>query len=473
MRLPLLILLIALLNTTILPAAPLDSRIEQITSEGAARRAIWGVYAIDAKAGTVLADLNGTRLLTPASNRKLVTTALVVSRFKPDQRLSTELRADALTGGNVSGDIVLHAAGDPSWTPELLGGRTGQSKISEIAQLAREAGLRRVQGDLVIDTGCYESMEPIPPGWAWDELDASYAGRPAALSVNENLVGISISPGRGNEPLRVAFPYQAEPFEIINQSRTLGGGSAPTLRIVRRLDGGAITLVGGLPVDAQPAVRSIPAGNPVTLIANSLKAALEKQGVTIDGDIRFARNVRKGPVVLASVSGATMAEIIAVCNRESDNFLAESLYLACAADRFGSASYPGGYKLEQDFWKKIGVDPAEINPADGCGLSRENAISPRALVQLLRANQNTDWFTASLPVSGRTGTLRYRLSQNGMASRVRAKTGTLDAASSLSGYLTTNSGKTVIFSIMANNYTGGKESIRARIDDIVELLAQR
>ncbi|MEO8377216.1 MAG: D-alanyl-D-alanine carboxypeptidase/D-alanyl-D-alanine-endopeptidase, partial [Candidatus Sumerlaeota bacterium] len=371
------------------------------------------------------------------------------------------------------GDLVLRAGGDPSWTPELIGGASGHTKLTALAKEAGKNGLKHVKGDLVIDTGIYDVAEPIPPGWAWDNLDASYAGKPSALSFNENLVGVTVKPGRGDAPLDVSMAISSQAFEIINQSRTLGGGSAPTLKIDRSLDGRAVTIAGGLPQGSQGSTITFPTGKPVAMAAEVLRKALEKEGVVIDGRTRIDRNVERPSTQLAAVTGAPVSQTLKVCLRESDNFLAESLYLLASTKRFGSAGYLGAYKMETEYWKSIGVDPSEIHAADGSGLSREDFISPHALVSLLKANEKVDWFVDALPVSGQSGTLKYRLSGNGLAGRVIAKTGTLDSTSALSGYIKCPSGKVIIFSVMANNYTCSTNTIRAKIDDIVEMLAAR
>ncbi|MCC6546641.1 D-alanyl-D-alanine carboxypeptidase/D-alanyl-D-alanine-endopeptidase [Candidatus Sumerlaeota bacterium] len=473
MRLRSALLSITILVSTAAFAAPLDSTVENMVSEGGAKRAVWGVYAIDSKSGAVLVDINGTRLHTPASNRKLVTAAMLCWKFQADETITTELRGGTISGGAISGDLVLRAGGDPTWTPELLGGASGHTKLTTLAKEAAKNGLKHVNGDLVVDTGIYDVAEPIPPGWAWDNLDASYAGKPSALSFNENLVGVTVKPGRGAEPLDVTLAISSQAFEIINQSRTLGGGSAPTLRINRSLDGQAVTVAGGLPQGSQGSTVTLPTGRPVAMAAELMRKALEKEGIVIDGTTRVDRNVERPPAQIAAVTGAPVSQALRVCLRESDNFLAESLYLLASTKRFGSAGYQGAYKMESEYWKSIGVDSSEIHPADGSGLSREDFISPHALVSLLKANEKVDWFVDSLPVSGQSGTLKYRLSDKGLAGRVVAKTGTLDSTAALSGYIKCPSGKIVIFSIMANNYTCSTNTIRAKIDDIVELLAQR
>lgn len=455
-------------------AQPLNAQLEDLSGRGAAARATWGIYAIEMNSGRVLADINGTRLHVPASNRKLVTTAMAARRFRADQRLETELRAGELaTGGIVPGDIVLHAVGDPSWTADLQGGRTGVARLREFARAAYGAGLRRVEGDLVIDTGLFAGMEPLPPGWTWGNMDASFASRPAALSLNKNLAGISMRPGNQGEPVNFSFSVSPDPMEVFNNSVTLGAGSAPTLRIERELEGRWITLHGGLPAGSEGASRSVPVGQPVTMTAEVLLRLLREEGVDVRGGIRFERNVPKGRLLLARLQGATFAEMLTLCNERSDNFIAESLYLLCSADRYARASYAGSHQMEEEFWRAVGMDASHVRPADGSGLSRENAVSPEALTKLLVEMHGVDWWRESLPVSGRSGTMRYRLSQDGMAGRVRAKTGTLNGTVALSGYVTTNSGGTVVFSIMANNFTGSTAAVRNRIDEMVTVLAGR
>ncbi len=457
-----------------LHAQPLNSQLQDLANRGAASRAVWGIYAVELESGNVLADINGTRLHVPASNRKLVTTALAARRFRPDQRIETELRAERLaSGGVVEGDLVLYAAGDPSWTAELQSGRTGIAHLRTLARAAHQAGLRRVEGDLVIDTGLFVESEPLPPGWTWGNLDASFASRPGVLSLNRNLAGITMRPSRQGDPVDFSHSVNPPPFDVVNRSRTLAAGSAPTLTIERELEGRTVTLVGGLPAGSDAVSRSVPVGTPVTMTAEVFRRLLAEEGVEVRGGIRFERNVPKGSLVLGRLRGATFGEMLTLCNERSDNFIAESLYLLCSADRYGRGSYSGSQQLEVEFWRSIGVEPGDIRSADGSGLSRENAITPQALTELLIHMREVDSFYRSLPVSGRTGTMRFRLGTDGMIGRVRAKTGTLNGTAALSGYVTTNSGNTVVFSIMANNFTGSTAAIRTRIDEMVTALAAR
>lgn len=470
----LLLLIILLYPLQALPQA-LNNRIQGMISEGVAARPIWGIYAIDLSSGDVLADINGSRLFVPASNRKLVSTAMVVMVGSPEDRLATELVGSSLAGiGRLSGDLVVRASGDPSWMAELMGGASGTTKLRDMAREASRAGLKQVEGDLVVDLGRFTEPDFLGHGWTWNNLVFSYASRPAAFSINGNVAAISLRPAGAGNPVDWSFPLGGDPFEIRNEGLTGRAGSVPTLTVDLLAGGDVLLLRGNLPADSSPAVRSVPVGQPVVYTARLLRAALEREGIEIRGDIRTGRNINvPNSQTFARVEGATLAEMIRVCNRDSDNFLAESLYLLASARRLGAANYEGARQVEGTLWNRLGVASGEVDGVDGSGLSRENFITPRALVALLEAYSDTGWFVDSLPVSGRSGTLRHRLSEDGMAGRVQAKTGTINGVSGLSGYVRTNSGRTVVFSIMANHYTTSHASIRRKIDEIVTELARR
>lgn len=434
-------------------------------------RALWGVYAVDLGSGEVLADINGMRLFVPASNRKLVATALAASVYEPGDRLATDLVSPPLSSTGVAeGDVVLVASGDPSWTTVLQGGRSGVAMLQRLAADARSAGLTRIAGDLVIATGRFADPQPLGPGWIWDDLDKSYGARPSVLAVNHNLLGLQLAPSAIGQPVEARWAIPIEGPEILNLSETAPAGAAPTLRLSRGLSGERVILEGRLPAGSANSARGVPLGDPVERWGELLRYYLEEEGVRTDGRVRLVARPERPERLLATVLGASVGEMMTECNEESDNFLAEALYLLASAKQYGRGSYEGAYQLEERFWEQLGVEAGEVKPADGSGLSRENFITPHAMTRLLVEFRDLDWWVDTLPVSGRTGTLRYRLSE-GLAGRVRAKTGTLTGISALSGYVTTNGGRVIAFSIFANHYTASTAAGRRAIDEMVEILA--
>jgi len=458
-------LLLILLLPALAASAPLDAEIERLTSSGAAARAHWGVYAKDLDAGRVLADVNGLRLFVPASTRKLVTTSMAARQLGPNKTFQTAIY-------RVGDDLVVKAVGDPTWTAEL-GGRPGRSRLNALARQVADAGIASIPGDLVIDASRYYEPTLMPPAWNWEDFQASYGAIPSVFGMDHNLGRVEIAPARPGEPLAVSLPSAAAPFEIENRARTGSNGSAPTLQLYRGLDGLELEIWGSLPADAQAGARSIPLGDPVGFAARELLDALSDAGVRVAGGARVAKSaIEASGEPVAIIVSEPMSEVLRETNHESDNFLAESLYVLCGAEMFGRGSYESGHSAEERLWKGLDVDDDEVIPQDGCGLSRKNLITPHAMVMLLESMRAESALVDSLAVSGRSGTIRYRLSENGMAGRVRAKTGTLEGVSALAGYVTTNSGRTVAFAVFANGYASSSSPIRSKIDEIVEMCAR-
>jgi D-alanyl-D-alanine carboxypeptidase/D-alanyl-D-alanine-endopeptidase (penicillin-binding protein 4) len=119
--------------------------------------------------------------------------------------------------------------------------------------------------------------------------------------------------------------------------------------------------------------------------------------------------------------------------------------------RFGSSgSTAGGAAVVRRFAQRMG---ARARVVDGSGLSRANSIAPRALGRLLVRSSSEGWFDSlyrSLPVAGRSGTLRKRMRGSAAAGRCRAKTGTLIAVSALAGFCRSYSGHTLVFALLMN-----------------------
>jgi PBP4 family serine-type D-alanyl-D-alanine carboxypeptidase len=137
----------------------------------------------------------------------------------------------------------------------------------------------------------------------------------------------------------------------------------------------------------------------------------------------------------------------------------------------GQGTNEAGLEVIKEFLIEAGVDSEKIRLNDGCGLSRENLITPRfqtSLLQFLSKRPYSELFQNTLAVSGTDGTLRNRLSATEVRGSIHAKTGTLNGVNTLSGYMTTKSGRNLVFSIFANhvNATG---RVKRTIDEICSL----
>ncbi|HMS73106.1 MAG TPA: D-alanyl-D-alanine carboxypeptidase/D-alanyl-D-alanine-endopeptidase [Baekduia sp.] len=200
-------------------------------------------------------------------------------------------------------------------------------------------------------------------------------------------------------------------------------------------------------------------GSPALAAATRLAGALKSRG------IKYARKPRAGimPAVaagtggtgagaaaLATVTSPTMAELAAATNIPSENFYAEMLTKALGAYYGKAGSTKAGLAVVNSALSPFSISPTLV---DGSGLSRSNRTSARTLVTLLAGMDKSaagPAFRASLPVAGLSGTLRKRMRGTPAAGRCRAKTGTLNGVSSLSGFCFNASGRRIAFAVIAN-----------------------
>jgi D-alanyl-D-alanine carboxypeptidase/D-alanyl-D-alanine-endopeptidase (penicillin-binding protein 4) len=199
-------------------------------------------------------------------------------------------------------------------------------------------------------------------------------------------------------------------------------------------------------------------GNPPLFAAQRLDAALERLRIGVRGAAR-AGPTPASATVIATEDSPSMARIVRLTNKPSDNFFAETLVKDLARQADGRGTTRGGARLAAAFARRLG---ARARLVDGSGLARGNRASPQHVVRLLRALRRRDEFPSferSLAVAGRDGTLRDRMRRGPARGRCRAKTGTLSGVSALSGYCRSRSGRTFVFSFLMN----GVNTTRARV----------
>jgi D-alanyl-D-alanine carboxypeptidase/D-alanyl-D-alanine-endopeptidase (penicillin-binding protein 4) len=190
--------------------------------------------------------------------------------------------------------------------------------------------------------------------------------------------------------------------------------------------------------------------DPALHAASAFKDRLRKRGVKVKGSIKrrnAPKRVEQGP--LGSYRSATMARLVADTNKPSNNFYAEMLLKRIWAKPGRRGTTKGGTKAVERFARTLG---AKVDARDGSGLTKNNKASPRDVVRLLsrmREHDAREAFHDSLARVGKEGTVDERMEGTPAARRCRAKTGTIDGVSVLSGYCNAGHGK-VAFSLLMN-----------------------
>ncbi len=477
-------------------AADLGEGVRDVLLNSPAGRAFWGVQIVNLESGRTLFETNSYRLFTPASNTKLFTTALGLSRLGPDHRFFTRVLASEppTSTGIVNGDLVLAGGGDPNLSartiPYRMGPNTGNplQAVEDLAAQVYAKGVRTVQGSIVGDDTWYP-WEPYGDGWSADDGIWEYGAAVSALTVNDGIFALRLKPGpRPGDPVSVSLDPPVEFYYIDNRVRTVSGVE-PKIMVDRIPGSDTLRVWGAIPAGARPQVRWLAVHDPALYAATAFRSALIRLGIAVHGKplakhafLNEFQNLELAPaavspagVELARHESAPLVEDLRITDKVSQNLHAEMILRAVGRARRNLGTRQAGLKELAAFLEEIGIDKTEYDFNDGSGLSRMNLVSPAAVVKLLRymySSPHRDTWLSLLPVAAEDGTLDYRFKGTSSAGRVRAKTGSLSHVNALSGYAQTRSAGMVVFSILVNNSAVPSSEVRAAIDRIVNLVVE-
>lgn len=492
--------LLALIAVSVRAQAPftpestsrLNVAVRDALDRPAAQRSFWGVYCVDLESGEVLVDYNAHKLFVPASNAKLLSSALGLSRLGAGYRFSTRVLASTKpdADGVVQGDLVLVGGGDPNlssrvlpYDPDAEFHLDRLAPIRRLAEAIAAVGITRVEGNVIGDDSRYV-FERHNGGWTLNDVRWGYGAPVSALSFNDNRIQVRIRPGSVGTPARLTFSPDLDFYEIRNETRTMA-----TRTVQRRLGvdilphAPELILSGQIPARSRGRTMDVPVSDPAKFAALALRAELQKIGIEVAGEAAARhlepyrlRSLKEGnggkPLsghLISEITSVPLSESLKVLNKESQNLHAEMMLYEVGYVQRGLGSIVAGAEELETFLKEIGLKPWEYRLSDGSGLSRRNLISPMGTVKLLQAMWNSsvgDEYVASLPVAGEEGTLDWRFSKTFARGRVRAKTGTLTGVTALSGYADSLDGRKLAFSIFANNAGSSGGYTRSIVDKI-------
>lgn len=407
---------------------------------------------------------NADRLFIPASNMKTVVAATFTDTFPADFHYVTPvLQEGTVANGALTGNLYLKGSGDSTLE---------NKDLAAMAKAVRAAGITSVNGDIVADASIFDSNF-LPDTWPWGDLPYYYSAEVCGLTVDRGTVMVRVRPGEVGQPPKVSLDPDAGYMLIRNNGVTIADSERETLDVARERAANVITLTGGIRRGSAGDNDPITMEDPGLYTAYLFRYFLNKEGVTVSG---VARNGKApdGLQVVASHTSPNLPELLRLLMKPSDNLIAESLLKTLGALKGSGGSIGGGAAVERAYLKKIGVDPSNVLIADGSGLSRLNLISPETLVAIFSdmwTSPGRDSFVNSLPIAGVDGTLRSRMKGTAAEGKVRAKTGFVGKARTLSGYVTAKDGETYAFSLMMNHYNGETSAINAIQDRICNILA--
>ena len=463
--------------------ADLRARIDAQLNAPRFNGALWGVQVISLTTGKTIYSNHPDRLMSPASNSKLYTGALALDTLGGDYRISTPVYATIPPDdfGRIQGDLIISGRGDPSWKAANF-----WDNFTPFISVLTNAGVRSVNGDLVVDDTFFKGP-PTGSSWCLDDLQESFGAEISALSLEDNLVHIHVTPGKktGDVCQLEVTPADTQ-ITLINRTKTTPADGGDHLQTYRSPGSSAYYVFGELPLGEADEDLEVPVPEPAVWFGAALKEALAQNGIMISGSVRAVAwpDVpswsQTNSVKIGEVSSPPLRDLVRGFMKPSQN-LETDLIFEHVGESVRSVNTPSGASSEslavtalENFLSGKGVPP-DVHFDEGCGLSRNNLTTAAATAALLEVMATNRWavdFSNALPIAGVDGSLRRRMRNTPAYQNVRAKTGTLKWANSLSGYVTTAAGEKLAFSLMLNRFDPPKgENPTEELDAIAEMLA--
>ena len=446
------------------------------------QNAEWGVLVVSLESGDTLFARDESHFLAPASNMKVVTTAAALHFLGPRFRYETFVFADGpIENGVLRGDLILYGTGDPGISERFF--RNGTDVFEGFAADLAKAGITRVDGAVVGDATYFSGPE-LGPEWDPRDLNEWFAASASSLSFSENVVTLQILPAArvGSPPRIETIPF-GFPLDVSNQAETVVGRPRPSLWLDRVEPTARIRVDGEIRQGGPDIWRRLTVPDPAVFAARALREVLISRGIGVRYPERSVHAETESritgreswtsrlsdddePRLLARHTSPELLEYLTVVNHESHNLFAETIIKTVGKVATGEGSFEGGARAVRSFATgKAGIKGDQIVAIDGSGLSKSNRTSAAALVGLLQhmaASDHWDAFVSTLPEAGQS--LR-RMYGTRAARNLRAKTGTIEGVSALTGIVTTQDGETLLFSIISNELrsTGAAKRIEDRI----------
>ena len=414
--------------------------------------------------GEVIDSYRAEHVVPPASVMKLLTTGAALEILGPGFRFPTILEyTGSIENGVLHGDLYIHGSCDPS-----LGWKGKTAFLNQWVKAVQKAGIRKIDGAVIADMTMLDG-EAQNPGWLCEDAGNYYAPGIFGLNYYGNTMNIVLKSGEvGSTATVVGTEPKVEDVYFINRIRcdkiSYDGAFVSGIPYSREryLTGSVPSNLGTFGVKGD-----IP--NPGLLLARHLTARLREAGVEVKRDATYLPDYNPllpGRTEIYTHYSEPLTEILKETNQNSNNLYAEALFRYLGTRYTLPGTIHNSQDLLRDYWRRRGVNIQNAIIKDGCGLAPQDAVSAKALVQLLTVmahSPNKEAWLASLPTSGQTGTLKSLCPQTKLDGKIHAKSGTIAGTKNFAGYIDLPNGEQWVFAILINSAPGKAKNIQTVI----------
>lgn len=439
------------------------------------------IAVIDAGNRQLVASWDPNGLLAPASSIKVLTTATALIVLGEDFRFATELQYDGHidSKGVLRGNLYIKGYGDPVLGSDQMPEAGGLDALMQaFLKAVQQAGIRRIEGSVVGDASWFEGS-PAPENWPEEDAGNYYGAGAWALNIHENFYYLPFkqNPRQGGKPT-LQDPYPPVPgLAFANEVTSGGKGSGDNAYIYGGPYDYSCPVKGTIPLGSGTFTIKGAVPDPPLLAAQLLSNTLLVAGVEVAGKPSTLKKTGEGArTVIHTHQSPPLSAIVERANLESVNLYCEALLLAMGKKKQGQGTRSAGIRVIRDTWRDRGLALDAMALADGSGLSAENRVSSYQLAQVIRKihadPQLWPVFAPSLPIAGKSGTLSDLLKGTEAEGRIRAKSGSMKSVRSYTGIVQTNSGRSLAFCMIANNFSCSGYAMRKKMEQLMLRMVQ-
>lgn len=460
----------------------IDRAIKALSKDPQLKNASISFVVRDVDSNNVISEWNPDQSMISASTMKVVTTASALEILGSYAKFKTSIKYDGYIDSNciLHGNIYIDGGGDPT-----LGSKYFKKEkfllFENWATEIKNLGIDSINGRVIGD-GSYFSDEYVASTWTWGDIGNYYGAGSSGLSIYDNTISFEFSSGPNvgdSTYLDCFYPYS--PDLVINNRVKAGktkkdeayiyGGPYNPFRIIK----------GRIPVGQEGFIVKGSMHDPSYVAAFELETALWNAGVKVGVPATTVRKMMligdvppEKRTLISEHKSPSLSRIVYWTNLISNNLFADHLLKHVGVKKYHDGSVFSSTLAIKKYWISKGLDMTGFYMNDGSGLSRSNAITANQLVGILIYMKNNSKFTksfvSSLPVAGKTGTLRTIGKRTKIYGNLKAKSGTMTRVKSYAGYVTSASGKNLSFAIIVNNYNCTSFQIKKKVEKVMVAL---
>lgn len=432
--------------------------------------ALLSIDVVDVATGDRIASINPEIAAIPASTQKLLTTAVAMDVLGPNHRFITRLvTTGEIKNGVLQGDLYLIGGGDPSLGSPYLDGVPGLNALLDRWLAAvKKSGITKINGRVIGDAS-YWSTDGAAPGWPWSDIGNYYGAGAFGLNIHENFYFLDFLQRTrvGSTPPIQRTRPEVPGLELTNELR-----SGPK-------DSGDQAYVYGAPFNYNNYVRgTIPVGtkrftikgalpDPPLFAAQALCRHLEAGGIVVSLAAESDRTLGSGRYQAGQIidvyESPSLATLVDRTNLRSNNLYAEALLREVNKARGKEAFELSSGEVLIDWLTEQGLPTTAVRLEDGSGLATRNFFPAKLMTAFLVKQADQKRWRASIPVAGRSGSMKGFLKGTGSEGRLAAKSGSLGAVRAYAGYATRRDGRELAFAVMVNNFTLDSKDLRRKM----------